>query len=433
MSRNNIKFATILFVSLVYAINANNLKSKDGFFEDTYIVKALLAKEHRDLKTSSQIFTYLYDKTGKYEYLIQALADAGDSGKISDELLNRAEHFIIDKHTKKQKEFIATFLAKIYALRGNIKKSDEIIKKYLSNTNNKEILKALYKIYMQQKRYEDAYKILKKRYSSPPTEYEIMDEAEFLYDTLGKKSEAKKLLETYINMHKDKDTDPNIYLKLIDFYIQDKDINNILRVYEKLYNRYPKKFILKKIIKLYLYKKDINGLISFLKKHEKGNEELLYMIYREKRDIKNALKTADKLYKSTKKPKWLAQKAMLMYEEAKKNQKITPQFLKKFSEYFDKAIKEGADDSIYLNYYGYTLIEHNLDIKRGIKLVKKALKQKPNSYYYLDSLAWGLYKEGKCNEAKRIMEKVTKLGGLKESEIKEHKIKIDECANKKDK
>ena len=432
MSGNSIKITLVLLISLINMMYAAKSKDKkDGFFEDTYLVKALFAEENRDLTTAGNIFTYLYDRTGKYEYLSRALEDAGDAGKVSDTLINKAQKYIANSKSGKNKEMIALLLAKLYLQRGENKKTDEIIEKYLSDTTDKEILKNLYGIYLYQKRYEDAYKVLKKRYTLYPDSEAIAQEAELLYTKLGKKSEAKKLLETYIHMHRDASV--SIYMSLINIYINEKDIDGILRTYESLYSRYPKKYILQKIVKLYLYKKDIDGLISFLNRHKKGNEELLYMMYREKRDIKNALKTADKLYSSTKAPKWLAEKAMLMYEEAKENNKITPQLLKKFSEQFDKAISEGADESVYLNYYGYTLIDHNLDIKKGVKLVKKALEQKPNSYYYLDSLAWGLYKEGKCQEAKKIMDRVVKLGGLKEEEIKEHKIKIDECVNRKDK
>ena len=49
-----------------------------------------------------------------------------------------------------------------------------------------------------------------------------------------------------------------------------------------------------------------------------------------------------------------------------------------------------------------------MDIKKGIKLVKEALLKEPNSPFYLDSLAWGYYKIGKCKEAKKIMNKFVK-------------------------
>ncbi len=433
MSGNSIKFALIALLTAVNTLHAaKSVDKKDGFFEDPFIVEALFAEENRDSATASEIFLFLYKKTGKYEYLQRSLNDAVDEGKVHSDLISEAQEYLKKTESREERENIAVWLAKLYVERGDIKKSNEIINKYLSNTKDKNTLKQLYVIYLYQKRYEDAYRVLKKRYSLYPDSQVIVNEAEILYQKLDKKQEAEKLLESYIHMHKD--ASPSVYMSLINIYIDKKDIDGIIRTYESLYSSYPKKYILQKIVKLYLYRKDIEGLISFLRRHEKGNEELLYMLYREKRDIKNTLDIADKLYISTKNPKWLAEKSMLMYEEAKKDKKITPLFLKKFSEQFDKAIRDGADESVYLNYYGYTLIDHDIDIGKGLKLVREALKQKPDSYYYLDSMAWGLYKEGKCTEANRVMEKVSRLGGLREEEIKEHKTKIDQCIkNGKDK
>ena len=69
-----------------------------------------------------------------------------------------------------------------------------------------------------------------------------------------------------------------------------------------------------------------------------------------------------------------------------------------------------------------------MDIKKGIKLVKEALLKEPNSPFYLDSLAWGYYKIGKCKEAKKIMKKLVK--NSKEKEILMHWKKINECLKK---
>ena len=102
--------------------------------------------------------------------------------------------------------------------------------------------------------------------------------------------------------------------------------------------------------------------------------------------------------------------------------------MQKFRALFDRALKEGADDSLYLNYYGYTLIDHGLDIDRGIALVRRALKQQPKNPYYLDSLAWGLYKKGECAQAKKVMEEVIAAGKIKEPEIAMHRKKIESCA-----
>jgi tetratricopeptide (TPR) repeat protein len=87
---------------------------------------------------------------------------------------------------------------------------------------------------------------------------------------------------------------------------------------------------------------------------------------------------------------------------------------------FEKAIEQGVENSVYLNYYGYTLIDKEIDVPKGIMIIKKALKTEPENTYYMDSLAWGYYKLGECDEAYNIMKKVIDIEGLKEKELIEH-------------
>ena len=101
--------------------------------------------------------------------------------------------------------------------------------------------------------------------------------------------------------------------------------------------------------------------------------------------------------------------------------------IEKVVNYFDKALAGGIDDSIYLNYYGYTLIDKNIDIKKGMKIISDALVQQPDNTYYLDSLAWGHYKEKQCKKAYKMMKKVVDMEGLDEPEIAEHWDAIQKC------
>ncbi len=78
-----------------------------------------------------------------------------------------------------------------------------------------------------------------------------------------------------------------------------------------------------------------------------------------------------------------------------------------------KALKKAIELSpspnpTYLNYLGYLLIVRDVDVKEGIRLVKEALKVSPKNPSYLDSLAWGYFKQGKIKEALRIQKEVYK-------------------------
>ena len=76
---------------------------------------------------------------------------------------------------------------------------------------------------------------------------------------------------------------------------------------------------------------------------------------------------------------------------------------------------------------GYILIDNDIDVKEGIKYVEKALEFDPNNEEYIDSLAWGYYKLGKCKEAWEIIKHIK----LDNEEIKKHKEAIKKCKGEK--
>jgi tetratricopeptide (TPR) repeat protein len=62
-----------------------------------------------------------------------------------------------------------------------------------------------------------------------------------------------------------------------------------------------------------------------------------------------------------------------------------------------------------LNNLAWFLIEKDRNIDKGMELIDKALKIRPNSYVYLENKSLGLYKQGKYNEALELIEKSWKL------------------------
>jgi len=62
-----------------------------------------------------------------------------------------------------------------------------------------------------------------------------------------------------------------------------------------------------------------------------------------------------------------------------------------------------------------------------MRILQDALKQQPDNTYYLDSLAWGYYKQKQCDKAYDLMEKVIAQEGFKEPEITAHWDAIKKC------
>ena len=73
------------------------------------------------------------------------------------------------------------------------------------------------------------------------------------------------------------------------------------------------------------------------------------------------------------------------------------------------------------------LIDYDLDIKKGLELVKRALKAYPSNLAYKDSVAWGYYKNNECKKAYKYIKDVVDSVGLDNEEIKLHWELIKEC------
>ncbi len=246
-----------------------------------------------------------------------------------------------------------------------------------------------------------------------------------LYLNLQKPKEAIARLETHTRMF---GCSHILCNRLASFYSKQNNIDGLLSVYTRYYEKYPSKDVLDKIIQIYIYKKDFASLAKFLEK-TKANDEILFEIYASIKDYKKAYKLGYKLYKDTGNIEYFANATLYEYESSSKK---TRKLLNKIVKNLKKVIKE-INDPTYLNYLGYLLIDHNINVKEGISYVKKALKRKPDSVYYLDSLAWGYYKLGKCTKANKLFKKISRLKGGDDKEIVKHIKKVKKCLKRKNK
>jgi tetratricopeptide (TPR) repeat protein len=103
----------------------------------------------------------------------------------------------------------------------------------------------------------------------------------------------------------------------------------------------------------------------------------------------------------------------------------------KAMEYMEKIIAIDPDYPEALNYLGYSLAEQGLNLDRALVLVNNALKQDPDNGYYMDSLAWVLFKQGKLNEAWEAIVQAVKLA-KEDPTIWEHYALIAEALGKKE-
>ena len=76
---------------------------------------------------------------------------------------------------------------------------------------------------------------------------------------------------------------------------------------------------------------------------------------------------------------------------------------------FLKALELRPEQPQVLNYLGYTMLEMQLNMEDALDLIERAVAQRPDSGYIVDSLGWGLYRLGRYEEAVGHMEKATAL------------------------
>jgi len=410
----------LAFVCLVL-LNTGLLQAKElrMISEDEMIVQGLFFDEYKAYENSRKVFAKLYDDTGAKEYLFREMTSALMAGSHIKSSIDRLKAW--DKKNPNMLE-VKRLLIPLYLTNRQIKEA-KTEAEYLIEASDKPMdLDLASNPYLYSGEFKKALDLLGKAYEKSSNEDVLLRMAVIMDEYTNERKKAIQLLETHRRMNLV--VSDQLYFKLLSLYIKENNIDGILETYKVLYEKDKQDKYLTKIIEAYAYKSDIDGAIAYLEKN--GNsDKILYDLYKSKKYFDKALKLVNKFYSKDHDPKWLAEKAILTFEKAKN--KDDKKMIAMVVKYFDKAISEGVDDSLYLNYYGYTLIDKNIDIKKGMKIISDALVQQPDNTYYLDSLAWGYYKEKACKKAYKMMKKVVDMEGLDEPEIAEHWEAIQKC------
>jgi len=390
----------------------------DGASEDEWLIRAIWLEEQKSYTKATQIYAKLFDTTRKKEYLFKEVSSSMHSKHELKSSLSRLKLWL----KANPKDIVARrLLIVFYTQEKSYLKAKELGESLIKDSEEAKDLEIVANPYLYSGDYKKGLELLNKLYEMTHDEKVLLRSIAIMTKYQGKTKESIRLLETHIRFG---EASEDAYKLLIDLYIKTQDIKKILELYRKLYDLEPNEEYLRKIIEIYVYLNDFKGLIGFLEKLG-GSEDLLYDLYKKEKIYDKAIPMAQEFYRESQHPQWLAEEGILTFEAA--TDKNDPMMVARVVELFDMAIKMGVDDSIYLNYYGYTLIDKEIDIDKGIEIIKNALKQQPNNAYYLDSLAWGYYKKGQCKKAYKYMKKVIDIQGDDEIEVKEHWRVIKEC------
>ncbi|MDA7817379.1 hypothetical protein N9A28_04260 [Sulfurimonas sp.] len=411
-----------LYVVLVFltGCGSTNIKvdgSKKTFDkEDIFILAALRSEELKEYGDSSKIFNDLYESSQKKEYLFRSLKSDLLS-KDYTKVINRVNELIEDDLDDSE-----IIRLKVHALikLNKLGEATSIALSLVERTKAINDYLMVSDIYVKHKKYDTALKYLESAYIQDYNEKLLDRMSIVLYVNLLRKKDAIAQLETHSRVH---GCSKLVCQRLISFYSNDNNINGLLDTYLRLYKIDSSKKVAKKIVQIYGYKKEYINMMDFLQTSS-SDDELLFQLYVQSKDYQKASALAYSLYKKNSDIKYLGQSAIFEYEscEDKNNKEMQNRVVKKLEDVI-KVAREG----VYFNYLGYILIDHSINIKKGIEYIDEALKLEPNSIYYLDSLAWGYYKLGDCVKAKKLMDKVENMQGGNNKEVIKHINIINKC------
>lgn len=384
--------------------------------EDLYILYGLRAEEVKEFKSSSDIFNTLYEKSTKKEYLYRSIQN-DIAANNSSKAITRIDKIIDDKIDN----FTLVRLKVVALMRTNqTDKAKELAVTLVEKSKEINDYLLVSEIFVKDKQFDTAVKYLESAYVKDYNEKILDKMAIILYVNLQRKKDAIAQLESHSRI---RGCSQLICSRLIGFYSNENNIEGLLSTYLRVYEINPKGGIAQKIVQIYAYKKDYKNMMLFLEK-SKTDDDVLLQLYVQQKLYKKASILAEKLYENGADVVYLGQSAIFEYESTKdkNDKKMQDNVVEKLT-----TVVSNLNNPLYLNYLGYLLIDHEIDIKLGIKYVNDALKIDPNSSFYLDSLAWGYYKLNNCKKAKKIMDKVATMKGSDNPEVIKHIKIINKC------
>lgn len=387
--------------------------------ENGFILAALDAQARQKNDLASDYYLKLYEKTAKKEYLYNGLRsiDASNNGAKFAQVTNEALKKNPDDMTLKRFAIIALIKNGQYA-----QASQEAL--MLSNvTKAASDYTLLADAYLKMSNYQAGYAALESAYKLT-FDNELADKMGIIqYVHLHNKTDAIVFLEQHIGSHGNSKLVGN---RLGSFYADSGQYDKAAQMFEDVYDLTKDLMAAQEAMKLYAYQNNVVRLKLLLEKSN-INDPVLLELYSREKQFDKASDLAKKLYKKDQNPLYLAQSSVFAYEAAKN--KNDPQLLTEVVDGLKSANGE-MNNALYLNYLGYLMIDHDINIIEGMGYVKKALAKEPNSPFYIDSLAWGHYRLGECSEALRLIKQVESMIGTQEDEVRDHLKAIEECKGK---
>lgn len=399
-----IRFILIILFILGCSVKKIEIGQKSIPNEDEYIIKALVAESDGNYKESLKIYRFLYQKTNKKVYLEKIAEDLFYMRKY-DEVIKLAKN----TDNKKVLKYAVFSLLKE-------KRYEEAKKLLLEKLNEKDefFYSMMSYILLKEKKYNEALNYLKSLYALNPSKQNLLRMVDLMIK-LKKYNEALAYLRTHLNLY---GCEYDVCIRLANIYKSLYDYDNLATIYEKL-GIYNQKYLIL-ALNIYIENRNFKKAEKLIEEYNLGDEYLL-LLYEKMKKYKKAAFIALKLYNKTADNRYLLKYCELMYASNPSKQEVED-IVKKL-----KYLVTFYPNANLYNFLGYLLIKYDINLKEGIEYVQKALLMDSQNIDYIDSLAWGYYKLGKCKEAWEIIKGID----VDDKEINYHKKKILECLKEK--
>lgn len=423
-----IVFLITLFFSACVSKKLETTKSNDKVFEkvetkqfeleDFYIMYALEMENERVYYEARDVYFKLFEHTNKYEYLVSSVSLAT---QLKDYVFVEAAIAKYLRSNIKEEEVLLRLYSfaqlKLDKLDEAAKNAEELVSLY-PNELNYDVLGT---VYITQKQYLKAHDAFYKAFVISPNTNTLRTIANLEFFQLNRQKEAVSKLEDSIKKY---DYDFNLSIQLIAFYEILKDnekIENLLKEMFFYYKNNDSQLQLNNTKTLFWKYIKKENIIAFWEANRE-KDDILVAAYRATNQPEKAMNVLKELYEKSQNKEILAELAIVEFDMATNKKEVLKSVVEKLN-----TVLQTSNNHIYQNFLAYLLIDYELDINKGVALVKKALVQDPENIAYLDTLAWGEYKLRNCKTAYEVMKKVVDQVGLEDEEIRIHWEKIKEC------
>lgn len=421
MFRNILKIILCLFLFGILNAEDSSLDYEMMMTSDAF--------NRGDFAKAKEGYMKLYDQTKDISYIKQAALSAANIGDFQE----ATKLALFYQNTSKNTQDLPTskILADSYIRSGDISKAISTLEAIKKQEDSLPIDNILGTLYLNQKEYQKAFPLLDHFYNETHTE-DALSKLIAIYISQKDIDSATNLLRSHLENY---GCSPDLCQKSIDMLLKTKGIAQAEKVFQDIFNKNPTPQNAQFLIWILTYQKKYQEAEKIAKSFP-DNKKFLLELYVLQKKFSQAYNEAKIIYDETKESKYLALEAVYEFESLENPKKHQIQNivdnLEKYVTQRDKEIKLTKEnlnfqDAFFYNFLGYMLIDYDMDIKKGIQYVKVALEIDPGSISYVDSLAWGYYKLGNCQNAKKLISTIPSDQVNLEPELLDHYNKIQSC------